>query len=164
MQGRMWGNSDKTIVVGIDSCKEGTLTGYLFNARLGVCEDFQGLMQLLLEVEELLDEMNISQAPDVLREFSAPPEKKTKRAPPIEPQPGKCATFAVQVLFRQNASWQGSVTWLDVGREEVFRSALELCLLMNSALTDSGSGAAKKKRPSTYRRRRRASKDASLNK
>jgi hypothetical protein len=40
----------------------------------------------------------------------------------------------VRVLFRQNASWQGSLTWLEEGKEESFRSVLELLLLMHSAL------------------------------
>ena len=40
----------------------------------------------------------------------------------------------MRILFRQNASWQGSVTWLEGGRDESFRSVLELLLLMHSAL------------------------------
>lgn len=38
------------------------------------------------------------------------------------------------VLFCQNASRQGSVMWLEEGREENFRSVLELLLMMDSAL------------------------------
>ena len=41
---------------------------------------------------------------------------------------------SVRILFRQNASWQGSVLWREGGQEERFRSALELVLLMDSAL------------------------------
>jgi len=40
-----------------------------------------------------------------------------------------------RILFRQNASWQGSVVWVEGRQEERFRSALELVLLMDSALT-----------------------------
>lgn len=40
----------------------------------------------------------------------------------------------MRILFRQNASWQGSVLWREGGQEERFRSALELVLLMDSAL------------------------------
>ncbi|NLW65775.1 MAG: hypothetical protein GXY26_06040, partial [Clostridiales bacterium] len=36
--------------------------------------------------------------------------------------------------FRQNASWQGVITWAEDRREESFRSALELVFLMDSAL------------------------------
>ncbi|MBQ3147093.1 MAG: hypothetical protein IJB91_05120 [Oscillospiraceae bacterium] len=49
-------------------------------------------------------------------------------------RPGDLATFAVKILFRQNASWQGSVTWLEGKREQSFRSVLELILLMSTAL------------------------------
>ena len=48
---------------------------------------------------------------------------------------GKLATFYVRILFRQNASWQGSVAWLEGGSEQRFRSVLELLLLLDSALT-----------------------------
>ena len=62
---------------------------------------------------------------------------------PVRPQqqsamtrtPGRLATFIVRILFRQNASWQGSVVWVEGRQEERFRSALELVLLMDSALT-----------------------------
>ena len=47
---------------------------------------------------------------------------------------GELATFAVRVLFRQNTSWQGSITWCEGKREEPFRSVLELILLMSTAL------------------------------
>lgn len=43
----------------------------------------------------------------------------------------------VCVLFRQNASWQGSEQWIEGAREESFRSVLELALLMDGALSSS---------------------------
>ncbi|MBQ2819515.1 MAG: hypothetical protein IKM67_05230 [Clostridia bacterium] len=47
---------------------------------------------------------------------------------------GRLATFSIRLMFRQNASWQGSVSWLEGSSEETFRSALELIFLMKSAL------------------------------
>ena len=44
------------------------------------------------------------------------------------------ATFQLSVLFRQNASWQGSLTWLERAEEARFRSVLELVGLLDSAL------------------------------
>jgi hypothetical protein len=49
---------------------------------------------------------------------------------------GKVATFATKVLFRQNASWQGSVSWVEGQREEAFRSVLELLFLIDSAISE----------------------------
>jgi len=48
---------------------------------------------------------------------------------------GEQETFDVKILFRQNASWQGSVVWLEQKQEQSFRSVLELILLFDSALT-----------------------------
>ena len=52
-------------------------------------------------------------------------------------QKGKKATFVVQVQYRQNATWQGTVTWLEEGKQSHFRSALELIKLMDSALEET---------------------------
>ena len=43
------------------------------------------------------------------------------------------ATFVVKVLYRQNATWQGTVQWVEKNLERPFRSELELLQLMNSA-------------------------------
>ena len=45
-------------------------------------------------------------------------------------------TFIVNVLYRQNASWQGTVKWVETGIEKSFRSTLELLKLMDSAMLD----------------------------
>ena len=43
-------------------------------------------------------------------------------------------TFIVKVQYRQNASWQGSIRWLERDTEKNFRSTLELIRLMDSAV------------------------------
>ena len=55
---------------------------------------------------------------------------------------GKKATFGVKVMFRQNASWQGTVNWIEKNREESFRSVLELLMLMDSTFEAEQSAAA----------------------
>lgn len=47
---------------------------------------------------------------------------------------GRMASFLARISFCQNSTWQGSLTWLETGREEDFRSALELVFLMDKAL------------------------------
>ena len=49
-------------------------------------------------------------------------------------QKGEKATFVVHVMYRQNATWQGSVTWAEKNQTANFRSALELIRLMDSAV------------------------------
>lgn len=43
-------------------------------------------------------------------------------------------TFVIKVLNTQNATWQGTIDWLEGNRSEAFRSALELIKLVDSAL------------------------------
>ena len=43
-------------------------------------------------------------------------------------------TFVVEVIDQQHASWQGTVKWVNTGKKENFRSALELIRLLDSAL------------------------------
>ena len=48
----------------------------------------------------------------------------------------KKQTFVIDIVDQQNASWQGSVQWINTGKKENFRSALELLRLIDSALIE----------------------------
>lgn len=45
--------------------------------------------------------------------------------------------FIVQITHQQNATWQGTVTWVDRGQTERFRSVLELIRLIDSAVSET---------------------------
>ena len=51
------------------------------------------------------------------------------------------AVFLLEIQHRQNATWQGSITWVERQNErqnkQYFRSALELIKLIDSALEQS---------------------------
>lgn len=140
MQGRMIANEFRTTVVCIDSYQDGVLKGRLFNPYLSGAVQFESLMQFILRMEGLLDGMHFPQPFDETRTF-APVSAQPPAVRPDQAEPeGKLATFLVKVIFRQNASWQGSVIWKEQRREESFRSVLELLLLMHSALmADEGT-------------------------
>lgn len=46
----------------------------------------------------------------------------------------KNVTFLVQVFNQKNATWQGSVTWMEKNETEHFRSLLELIKLVDAAV------------------------------
>ena len=48
----------------------------------------------------------------------------------------KTETFILNIYNRQNATWQGSVTWVEKKEKQQFRSALELLKLIESALDE----------------------------
>lgn len=52
----------------------------------------------------------------------------------FETKLGEQATFVVKILFQQNSTWQGSITWVEKQKTERFRSTLEMIKLMDSAV------------------------------
>ncbi|MBE7723999.1 MAG: hypothetical protein E7244_06000 [Enterocloster citroniae] len=56
----------------------------------------------------------------------------------IQGKTGDEGTFVVHVRYRQNATWQGDVIWVEKKKRQSFRSAMELLHLINSAF-ESGS-------------------------
>ena len=47
---------------------------------------------------------------------------------------GKLDTFLVHIKYRQNATWQGEIRWVEKGNNVSFCSELELLKLMDNAL------------------------------
>ena len=46
-------------------------------------------------------------------------------------------TFIVKILYQQNNTWQGTISWADTKKEQNFRSALELIRLIDDAMQAS---------------------------
>ena len=133
MTTRAWGEACRTTLVCIDDYQGGVFSGRFYNQSLAAGKTFQGLTQFLQQMEETMDAMDFPRAYSAVRGFT-PKNEMCVEFTKQEEQTGQKATFAVRVLFRQNTSWQGSVTWLEGKQEQSFRSALELIFLMNSAL------------------------------
>ena len=142
MPDRVQGNVYRTTLVCVDESRKGTFSGRLYNPYWNDGAAVDGVMDVLLQMEDLLDQMKLPQSFTAKRSFT-PPGPDARKQPMLERRLGRRATFGVRVLFRQNASWQGSVTWMETGREEAFRSVLELLLLMNSAFPEGTEESAK---------------------
>lgn len=134
MTTRVWGEEYRTTTICVDSYTNGVMCGCFYNPCLKGGKEFQSTTQFLLEMEQALDTMDFPRSFTATRKF-ATPSKQSGKEQELSCRTGQTATFAVRILFRQNASWQGSVTWLEGKREQSFRSVLELLLLIDSALT-----------------------------
>lgn len=133
MKNKVPGEEYRTTLVCVDSYQNGVPQGRFFNPYMSAEQSFQSLTQFLQGMESVLEKMDFPKAFTVTRTFAPLPQYPT--GPPLGScRPGAAATFQVRILFRQNASWQGSITWLEGKREQSFRSVLELILLMGSAL------------------------------
>ena len=74
----------------------------------------------------------------------APRTKKEAEAPlehDITSHKGERNTFIVQVKYRQNSTWQGTITWTERNVVRNFRSALELLKLIDSSFYDEDEDA-----------------------
>ena len=138
MQQKRWGNEYRTTIVCIDSYENRVPVGWFYNPYYPDGVRFHGVVDLLTKMENMLDEMHFPQSFSCVRTFSKTPDLESSAPNGNTPSDGKIATLAVRVLFRQNASWQGSITWLDKRQEMSFRSVLELLLLMDSAAAGGG--------------------------
>lgn len=133
------------VTVCIDSADARELGGRLYATGRQAPRRFSGSSTLLLEMESYFDEIGFPQAALKPRSFrkraESPAEEKQGREETAmdnnTERRGEKGTFVVQVQYRQNATWQGSVHWAEKNITQQFRSALELLKLIDSAL-DAG--------------------------
>ena len=127
----------QTMLVCVDSYEGGVPRGRLYlPGQQG--QRFDSLSQLLLRAEQLLEQGG-AQSFTIPRIFALSKPLRSAPCDADELARGKAATFEMRVLFRQHASWQGELLWLEKGARQSFRSALELITLMDSALRAEGN-------------------------
>lgn len=135
MKYQQYDNVFRTTIICIDRYENKVPVGRLYNSFYETGAAFHGVMELLLSLESMLEELKCPQSFSSRRTFRPAEERVNASVSEETVGEGKLATFALRVLFRQNASWQGSVFWYDGKQEESFRSVLELLTLMDSALS-----------------------------
>lgn len=142
MTHRRWINENRKILICVDSYEGGILKGRMSNVYQEL-ESFSGLSQLLIKVESVLTDLQKPQSYTEPRAFSSLLYPEETASGSSQVRRGMRATFELQVLFRQHSSWQGLLRWQEENAEQSFRSALELVMLMDSALRSmEGSGVA----------------------
>lgn len=123
------------VIVRITSYDHRNPQGTLASPKLEKPVPFASLTQLLLGMEALMDRSNLPQRGEEYRAFSAAQAEELLTGEDLdEERRRELATFQLRVLFRQNASWQGSLIWVDKQMDAQFRSVLELVRLIDSAL------------------------------
>ena len=135
MKSQQYDNLFRKTIICIDRYENKVPIGRLYHASSETGTAFHGTMNLLLSLESMLEEMKGPQSFSNRRTFRTSEERVISSVTAETVREGKMATFALRILFRQNASWQGSVFWYDGKQGESFRSVLELLMLMDSALS-----------------------------
>lgn len=118
-----------------NGCLQGRLSGVDLEGEL----EFDSTIELLLQMQQLMDSSNAPQRNEEVRSFLGEGSSSVRKKLASTAKASTLATFQINVMFRQNATWQGNLLWVDVNEEAHFRSVLELLMLLNSALTSERS-------------------------
>lgn len=98
--------------------------------------------QLLMNMESIMEKINYPQSSVIIRNYKEKKReekeelKKVVEQREIVENRGKKATFVVYVKYRQNATWQGELLWVEQDTVRTFRSVLEMLKLMDNAQLD----------------------------
>jgi len=124
---------------------EGQLRGELHSRYLSEPYVFADMINMIHKMEDLFDTNGFPQAFLSTRSFDDGKRGKMKRKverngaiskdDQTTPISAKCS-FDVTVRFRQNATWQGQIFWVERNVRQDFRSVLEMLKLMDEAMTD----------------------------
>ena len=138
----------------IVSYGHGELKGKLYSQYLEAPYEFHSMVRMIEKMEEIFDSKKFPQAFMSPRSFRKTDRKSVKQKPetienPVEvavpekaekpenqEREGANCTFEISVRFRQNATWQGQITWLEKNLKQNFRSVLEMLKLVDEALSE----------------------------
>ncbi len=140
----------------IDEYSDSVFSARLYRDESSEAEVFSEWKRLVYALDKYYDETCYPQASTTARSFktsrssesSAPrnAESEKKQAEPqtggdtaAERPNGQRGTFILQVVYRQHASWQGSLCWVEKGLTKPFRSELELFRLIDLALNPAAA-------------------------
>lgn len=136
----------KTLIC-IDDIVDYDLAGRIYNIYMPEPVRFTTMFYCISVMDKFFDNIAFPQAYCDVRTFHQQPKKKYQQHKSEVQQymseeillneQGKKATFMIQVQFRQNATWQGTITWMDEKKTQHFRSTLEMIKLMDGAIIEA---------------------------
>lgn len=115
-ENRMTPIGQNTFRVTVAPRPDGSISGEVRCGPLGKCATFESLSRLVVLIEEWMD----------IAGASAPLEKPTDGVKP--------ADYEIEIVFRQNFTWQGKLRCMKDETEAVFRSVLELLIQLETGL------------------------------
>ncbi|MDD3242612.1 MAG: hypothetical protein PHD32_02675 [Eubacteriales bacterium] len=128
--------------IGVTGRENREIQGWMVHPGTGRTWTFGSMVALMELLEGLFDLLDYPQPTHRLRAFAqeGAVDGKEKNMMEKAKESGAAAekpTFVVKVQYRQNATWQGSIQWLEANLTRNFRSTLELIRLMDEAVGES---------------------------
>lgn len=147
-------NGATRVLICIDDLYSEELRGRWYNPYRPAAQEFDNVVSLLGALERFYNTLVYPQSSVALRSLSRTGQRQTIQRKEVKrymsdeifkTERGEKATFVVQVQFRQNATWQGTVTWAEKNQTSHFRSALELLKMVDEALQSEAAAEGEEK-------------------
>ncbi len=117
-ESRMSPIGTNTFGIYVDNVTDGEIHGRIVGGGAPADSQFTSLTKMILMVDELLDR---DQRDEKMAFVTDPPD------------------FELEILFRQNYSWQGRLRWPAGGKEATFHSVLELIFVLETTLAQAAA-------------------------
>jgi hypothetical protein len=138
------------IFVYIDGYNHEDVYGRLFFSNWNTLEAFDSLLDMVMKSETVFDLNACPQSTFSSRTFdgtiktNSANSKTSTETGENEMEKSeigvidheKKASFIIHVKYRQNATWQGEIKWVNKNKAQYFRSSLEMIKLMDRALLE----------------------------
>ncbi len=133
----------------VNDKRDGDFQGVLYHQYADEPISFDSVVKLLVVIEKLLDQWDFPQKSLEPRTFKLVANTRNTRRTNVEDElvidklqaaygtrniqgySGKLGSFIVQVIFRQNATWQGQVLISENNERKEFCSAMELLRIID---------------------------------
>ena len=129
-------------------------SGLLHHPVTGYTWAFNSTLEFIHILECFFDNANFPQSTSKIRGFGKKASQITEEWNELEQNalqpeatPIEKPTFIVRVQYRQNATWQGTIQWVEQKKTQQFRSVLEMIKLMEKAVDVSCEGDEPNKMP-----------------
>jgi hypothetical protein len=137
--------SPNLISVCVNSAEGEEYSGQLWHQYDDNPIPFEGTLSMIKSMDNLYEEWDFPQKSTVSRSFVRQQEAVRRPMKPdlkpdlqrIKEKRGQLGTFVVYVKYRQNATWQGEILWVEEQEKQYFQSALELLKMIDGALIES---------------------------
>lgn len=137
--------------VSLSSCENENVIGYLDCLYLKNSIEFHGFTELILTMDQIMQDCHVPKYDVRYRTFYVRHQKITNQleyknivSKIMEENlktsflnlENKKNSFLVEIMYRQNYSWQGKITWIQKNRTRMFRSALEFLHILYSIMDE----------------------------
>lgn len=143
MEERPFPITNKVIVYFFNAPGE-PIYGKIYSIYYDTFMEFCGVLQLLWAMESLFDTLSMPQAAYTNQHYPVKKPRKKDGKEKIERYAEKeglakeaRASFVIDVVYRQNNTWQGTLTWVGSNTSCYFKSVFELLKLIDEVVNSS---------------------------